>query len=60
MGPMQISEILATIPHRYPLLLVDRVEEIIVGERIVAYKNVTANEPVFQGHLQATRLCQVF
>jgi beta-hydroxyacyl-ACP dehydratase FabZ len=38
------------LPHRYPLLLVDRVLELDVGKRIVAIKNVTANEPVFLGH----------
>jgi len=38
------------LPHRYPILLVDRIEELVEGERIVAVKNVTANEPVFQGH----------
>nr|WP_320176360.1 3-hydroxyacyl-ACP dehydratase FabZ [Maridesulfovibrio sp.] len=38
------------LPHRYPFLLVDRVEEITPGESIRAYKNVTMNEPFFQGH----------
>lgn len=38
------------LPHRYPLLLVDRVIEIVPDERIVALKNVTANEPFFNGH----------
>ncbi len=38
------------LPHRYPFLLVDRVEEIKPGESIRAYKNVTMNEPFFQGH----------
>ncbi|MEI1231173.1 3-hydroxyacyl-ACP dehydratase FabZ [Enterococcus mundtii] len=47
---MNIQEIKEIIPHRYPLLLIDRVEEIIEGERIVAKKNVTINEPFFQGH----------
>lgn len=47
---MQISEIREYLPHRYPFLLVDRVEELILGERIVAYKNVTINEPFFNGH----------
>ncbi|MFP9055317.1 3-hydroxyacyl-ACP dehydratase FabZ, partial [Enterococcus faecalis] len=37
-------------PHRYPMLLIDRVEEMVEGERIVAKKNVTINEPFFQGH----------
>ena len=48
---MNIQEIKEIIPHRYPLLLIDRVEEIVEGERIVALKkNVTINEPFFQGH----------
>ncbi|MBZ0252806.1 MAG: 3-hydroxyacyl-ACP dehydratase FabZ [Candidatus Methylomirabilis sp.] len=38
------------LPHRFPFLMVDLVEEVIPGERIVAYKNVSANEPYFQGH----------
>ena len=43
-------EILKRIPHRYPFLLVDRVEDYIAGKSIVGFKNVTANEPFFQGH----------
>ncbi|MBF0165835.1 MAG: 3-hydroxyacyl-ACP dehydratase FabZ [Magnetococcales bacterium] len=43
-------EILKTLPHRYPFLLVDRVEEVVPGERLVALKNVTFNEPFFMGH----------
>ena len=38
------------LPHRYPFLLIDRVEECVVGERLRAYKNVTINEPFFTGH----------
>jgi 3-hydroxyacyl-[acyl-carrier-protein] dehydratase len=45
-----IHEILKRLPHRYPILLVDRVLEMHVGERIRALKNVTINEPYFQGH----------
>ena len=45
-----IQEILGTLPHRYPMLLVDRVLEVQGAERIVAIKNVTFNEPFFQGH----------
>lgn len=48
--PKQIREIMDTIPHRYPFILVDRVTEIIQGKRIKGYKNVTINEPFFQGH----------
>lgn len=47
---MTIQEILKLLPHRYPLLLVDRVLEIEPGKRIKAIKNVTANEPHFMGH----------
>ena len=47
---MDIREILDTLPHRYPFLLVDRVNEIVPGERIVAQKNVTMNEEFFNGH----------
>ena len=47
---MYINDIKAIIPHRYPFLLIDRVEELVEGERIVAYKNVTANEEFFNGH----------
>ena len=47
---MDIEEIKKLLPHRYPFLLVDRVEELELGERILAYKNITANEEVFNGH----------
>ena len=45
-----IEEILGLLPHRYPFALVDRVIEHIPGEKAVAIKNVTINEPQFQGH----------
>ena len=45
-----IQEIMETIPHRYPFLLVDRIVEMEIGKRIVGIKNVTMNEPFFQGH----------
>ena len=45
-----VREILEILPHRYPFLLVDRIEEIEIGKRIVGIKNVTINEPFFQGH----------
>jgi len=45
-----IEWILSVLPHRYPILLVDRVLEMEPGKRIVAVKNVTINEPVFLGH----------
>ena len=47
---MDIKEIREILPHRYPFLLVDRVTEIIEGKSIKGYKNVTTNEPFFQGH----------
>lgn len=50
MSPMDIHEILKHLPHRYPILLVDRVLEVVPGERIVALKNVSVNEPFFPGH----------
>ncbi|MBO5486298.1 MAG: 3-hydroxyacyl-ACP dehydratase FabZ [Eubacterium sp.] len=47
---LDINEIKKIIPHRYPFLLVDRIEEMEPGVKAVGYKNVTANEPFFQGH----------
>jgi 3-hydroxyacyl-[acyl-carrier-protein] dehydratase len=47
---MDVLEIQKLLPHRYPFLLVDRVVEIVPGQKLVAYKNVTANEPFFAGH----------
>jgi|TARA_B110000879_G_scaffold124361_1_gene164333 3-hydroxyacyl-[acyl-carrier-protein] dehydratase len=49
-GTMNITEIMAVLPHRYPFLLVDRVVELVKGEKIVALKNITGNEEVFNGH----------
>jgi len=48
--PLDANAISALLPHRYPFLLVDRVLEIEDGKRIVGMKNVTINEPFFQGH----------
>ena len=48
--PIEAAEIMRIIPHRYPFLLVDRVVELEPGRRVVALKNVTANEPQFTGH----------
>lgn len=45
-----IQEIMDFLPHRYPFLLIDRVVEFEPGKRLVAIKNVTMNEPFFQGH----------
>lgn len=50
MSQMDIHEILEYLPHRNPMLLVDRVLEVVPGERIVALKNVSINEPFFPGH----------
>ena len=50
MEDMGIAEILATMPHRYPFLLIDRILEYVPGQRIKALKNVSINEPFFQGH----------
>ena len=50
MAEMDIQEILRLLPHRYPILLIDRVKECDPGKRVVAVKNVSVNEPHFQGH----------
>jgi 3-hydroxyacyl-[acyl-carrier-protein] dehydratase len=47
---LDIQQIMDTIPHRYPFLLVDRVTELQDGQCITGYKNVSMNEPFFQGH----------
>jgi 3-hydroxyacyl-[acyl-carrier-protein] dehydratase len=47
---LYINDIKAIIPHRYPFLLIDRVEELVEGQKVVAYKNLTANEEFFNGH----------
>ena len=45
-----IQKIMSLLPHRYPFLLVDRIHELVPDEKIIALKNVTINEPFFQGH----------
>ena len=50
MSGMDIHEVLQYLPHRYPFLLIDRVLECTPGESLTAIKNVTVNEPFFQGH----------
>ena len=50
MSSMDIGEIMRYLPHRYPFLLLDKVIECVPNERLVALKNVTINEPFFQGH----------
>jgi|TARA_B110000114_G_C15002022_1_gene361173 3-hydroxyacyl-[acyl-carrier-protein] dehydratase len=49
-GAMDINEVLEHLPHRYPFVLIDRVESMEVGKKITAIKNVTVNEPFFPGH----------
>jgi 3-hydroxyacyl-[acyl-carrier-protein] dehydratase len=49
-GPLDVRRVMAALPHRYPMLLVDRVEELVPRKRIVCIKAVTINEPFFQGH----------
>jgi 3-hydroxyacyl-[acyl-carrier-protein] dehydratase len=47
---MDVREIMKLLPHRYPFLLVDRIETLVAGQEIVGLKNVTLNEPFFIGH----------
>ena len=47
---LDIAAIMQLLPHRYPFLLVDRVQDYVVGDHLIALKNVTVNEPFFQGH----------
>jgi 3-hydroxyacyl-[acyl-carrier-protein] dehydratase len=49
-APLDVRAVMAALPHRYPMLLVDRVEELVPDQRILAIKAVTINEPFFQGH----------
>jgi 3-hydroxyacyl-[acyl-carrier-protein] dehydratase len=49
-GVIEINEIMEMIPHRYPFLLIDRVRDIVPAESAVGIKNVTINEPFFEGH----------
>ena len=48
--PLTYSDIIKILPHRYPFLLIDRIIELEIGKKVVGVKNVTANEPFFQGH----------
>jgi 3-hydroxyacyl-[acyl-carrier-protein] dehydratase len=45
-----IQKIMKLLPHRYPFIMIDRILELVPGEKVVALKNVTINEPFFQGH----------
>jgi 3-hydroxyacyl-[acyl-carrier-protein] dehydratase len=53
MAEMDIFEVLKYLPQRYPVLMIDRVKECEPGKRVLALKNVSANEPYFQGHFPA-------
>ena len=53
---LRIAEIMRILPHRYPFLLVDRVLEVDQDKRIVALKNVTINEPFFNGHFPGAKV----
>lgn len=50
LNSLEIQEIMALLPHRYPFLLIDRVIDFTPGESLTAIKNVTINEPIFTGH----------
>ncbi|HYL92726.1 MAG TPA: 3-hydroxyacyl-ACP dehydratase FabZ, partial [Alphaproteobacteria bacterium] len=56
LGPLNINQIKGILPHRYPFLLLDRVVEIERKKKITALKNVTANEPFFEGHFPGAPL----
>ena len=47
---VDIQEIMKLLPHRYPFIMIDRISELTPGEKVIALKNVTINEPFFQGH----------
>jgi len=49
-GPLDVTQIMTRLPHRYPFLLVDRILQLEPGKRIVGVKNVSINEPFFAGH----------
>ncbi len=55
---LHIEEILELLPHRYPFLLVDRVLDFEEGRFLRAVKNVSVNEPFFQGHFLVSRFCR--
>ena len=53
MRELDAKDIMSLLPHRYPFLLVDRITDLVPGEKAVGYKNVSLNEPFFQGHFPA-------
>jgi len=56
MAILDVREIMQILPHRYPMLMIDRITELEPGVRAVGYKNLTANEPFFQGHFPGNPL----
>lgn len=56
MAELDIRQIMQILPHRYPILLIDRILELEPGKRALGYKNVTNNEPVFCGHFPGNPL----
>ena len=52
-GTLNVHDIMGLLPHRYPFLMIDRLEDIVLAESAVGTKNVTINEPFFQGHFPA-------
>ncbi|ADG40600.1 MULTISPECIES: 3-hydroxyacyl-ACP dehydratase FabZ [Leuconostoc] len=50
MTVLNTQQIMEIIPHRYPMLMLDTVEELVPGEKVVAFKNISINEEIFQGH----------
>lgn len=52
-GTLNVHDIMELLPHRYPFLMIDRLQDIVLGESAVGTKNVTINEPFFQGHFPA-------
>ena len=50
MKSLDINQIKNCLPHRYPMLMIDRIEDLVLGESAVGIKNITINEPFFQGH----------
>lgn len=56
MAELDIRQIMEVLPHRYPILLIDRILELEPGKRALGYKNITFNEPVFTGHFPGNPL----
>ena len=56
MAELDIRQIMEILPHRYPILLIDRILELEPGKRALGYKNITFNEPVFTGHFPGNPL----